>query len=209
MKRTKAQRLLAAACGPALGVLLAVPVGGLLAGAAGADTTCYTGCTTADHRHHHRASDGRRRHAASDHRAARPSPSGVWRSRVLTSRRWRSSVSWRSAWAPFSFVAVAARPDLTTHRRSAREQQDVVGHDRQRPAALAVGQPESRVGPRGARRRFAARTSGEVVAGTDLLVLAVAVAIFAPSVLQWTVAVFVLGVLGVCALRGQYGHASR
>jgi hypothetical protein len=46
MKRTKAQRVLAAACGPALGVLLAVPVGGLLAGAAGADTTCYTGCTT-------------------------------------------------------------------------------------------------------------------------------------------------------------------
>lgn len=49
MKRTKAQRMLAAACGPALGVLLAVPVGGLIAGAAGADTTpdtCYTGCTT-------------------------------------------------------------------------------------------------------------------------------------------------------------------
>ena len=45
MKRTKAQRVLAAACGPALGLLLAVPVGGLLAGAAGADTTCYTGCT--------------------------------------------------------------------------------------------------------------------------------------------------------------------
>jgi hypothetical protein len=47
MKRTKAQRVLAAACGPALGVLLAVPVGGLLAGAAGADTNgCYTGCNT-------------------------------------------------------------------------------------------------------------------------------------------------------------------
>ncbi len=48
MKRTKAQRMLAAACGPALGVLLAVPVGGFIAGAAGADTTdtCYTGCTT-------------------------------------------------------------------------------------------------------------------------------------------------------------------
>jgi hypothetical protein len=45
-KRTKAQRMLAAACGPALGLLLAVPVGGLLAGAAGADTACYTGCTT-------------------------------------------------------------------------------------------------------------------------------------------------------------------
>ena len=42
------------------------------------------------------------------------------------------------------------------------------------------------------------------MAGTDLLVLALAVALFAPSVLQWTVAVFVLGVLGVCALRGQY-----
>jgi len=54
------------------------------------------------------------------------------------------------------------------------------------------------------RRRLAVRTSGEVVAGTDLLVLAVAVAIFAPSVLQWPVAVFVLGVLCVCALRGQY-----
>jgi exopolysaccharide biosynthesis polyprenyl glycosylphosphotransferase len=54
------------------------------------------------------------------------------------------------------------------------------------------------------RRRFAARTSGEVVAGTDLLVLAIAVAAFAPAVLQWTSALFVLGVLGVCALRGQY-----
>jgi hypothetical protein len=46
MKRTKAQRALAVACGPVLGLLLAVPVGGLLAGAAGADSTCYTGCTT-------------------------------------------------------------------------------------------------------------------------------------------------------------------
>ncbi len=46
MKRTKAQRVLAAACGPALGVLLALPVGGLLAGAAGADSSCYTGCDT-------------------------------------------------------------------------------------------------------------------------------------------------------------------
>jgi hypothetical protein len=49
MKRTKAQRLLAAACGPALGVLFAVPVSGLLGGgAAGADTssTCYPACST-------------------------------------------------------------------------------------------------------------------------------------------------------------------
>ena len=46
MKRTKAQRVLAVACGPALGVLLAVPLGGLIAGASGADSTCYTGCST-------------------------------------------------------------------------------------------------------------------------------------------------------------------
>jgi hypothetical protein len=47
MKRTKVQRVLAVACGPALGVLLAVPVAGLVAGTAGAaDTGCYTGCTT-------------------------------------------------------------------------------------------------------------------------------------------------------------------
>ncbi len=46
MKRSKARRLLSAACGPALGVMLAVPVGGLLAGAAGADSSCYWGCTS-------------------------------------------------------------------------------------------------------------------------------------------------------------------
>jgi hypothetical protein len=48
MKTTKARRLLSVACGPVLGVLLAVPVGGLLAGAAGADSNsnCYTGCQT-------------------------------------------------------------------------------------------------------------------------------------------------------------------
>ncbi len=49
MKRTKAQRVRAAACGSVLGLMLAVPVGGLLAGAAGADSTCttgYTGCSS-------------------------------------------------------------------------------------------------------------------------------------------------------------------
>jgi len=46
-KRSKARRrLLSAACGPALGVLFAVPVGGLLTGAAGADSSCYAGCTS-------------------------------------------------------------------------------------------------------------------------------------------------------------------
>ncbi len=53
MKRTKAQRMLAAACGPALGVLLAVPVGGLIAGAAGAATHhLLHGMHHADNRHH-------------------------------------------------------------------------------------------------------------------------------------------------------------
>jgi exopolysaccharide biosynthesis polyprenyl glycosylphosphotransferase len=56
----------------------------------------------------------------------------------------------------------------------------------------------------GSRRRLIAHTSGQAVAGTDLLVLVVAVVLFAPSVLRWSVAVFVLGVLAVCALRGQY-----
>ena len=46
MKRSKARRLLSVASGPILGVMLAVPVGGLLAGTAGADPTCYTGCTS-------------------------------------------------------------------------------------------------------------------------------------------------------------------
>ena len=67
------------------------------------------------------------------------------------------------------------------------------------------GKPEAESGKVAqARRRFAVRTSGEVVAGTDLLVLAIAVAAFAPVVLQWTTALFVFGVFGICALWGQY-----
>src|ERR1700684_1083160 len=67
------------------------------------------------------------------------------------------------------------------------------------------GDPGSESGPvAGVRRRFASRTSGEIVAGMELVVLAIGVGGFAPAVLQWPVAVFVLGVLGVCALRGQY-----
>ena len=46
MNRIKVRRLLSAACVPAMGVMLAVPLGGLFAGSAGADSTCYTGCTT-------------------------------------------------------------------------------------------------------------------------------------------------------------------
>jgi exopolysaccharide biosynthesis polyprenyl glycosylphosphotransferase len=67
-------------------------------------------------------------------------------------------------------------------------------------------QPEAGPGSatRARRRLLAAQTSGEAVAGMDLVVLAPAVVIFAPSVLRWSVAAFVLGVLAICALRGQY-----
>jgi len=45
MKRIKVRRLLvSAACVPAMGVAIALPLGGLLAGSAAADTSCYTGC---------------------------------------------------------------------------------------------------------------------------------------------------------------------
>jgi hypothetical protein len=47
MKRIKVRRLLvSAACVPAMGVAIALPLGGLFAGSAAADTTCYTGCTS-------------------------------------------------------------------------------------------------------------------------------------------------------------------
>ncbi len=46
MKRKKVRRLLSGACVPAMGVMLAVPLGGLFAGSAGADSSCYTGCTS-------------------------------------------------------------------------------------------------------------------------------------------------------------------
>ena len=67
-------------------------------------------------------------------------------------------------------------------------------------------QPESESGTVArARRRFAAGTSGEVVAGTDLLVLAIAVAAFAPAVLQWpTARLRARACSAICALRGQY-----
>jgi hypothetical protein len=46
MKRIKVRRLLvSAACVPAMGVAIALPLGGLFAGSAAADS-CYTGCTS-------------------------------------------------------------------------------------------------------------------------------------------------------------------
>jgi exopolysaccharide biosynthesis polyprenyl glycosylphosphotransferase len=55
-----------------------------------------------------------------------------------------------------------------------------------------------------ASRRAAAISSGEAVAVTDVLVLALAVALLTTNVLQWSVAIFIGGVVAVCALRGQY-----
>jgi hypothetical protein len=46
MNWIRSRRLLSAACVPAMGVALALPLGGLFAGSAAADSTCYTGCTS-------------------------------------------------------------------------------------------------------------------------------------------------------------------
>jgi hypothetical protein len=46
MNKNKVRRLLGAACVPAIGVVLALPLGGLFAASASADSSCYTGCTT-------------------------------------------------------------------------------------------------------------------------------------------------------------------
>jgi hypothetical protein len=46
MKRIKVRRLLSAAGVPAMGVALALPLCGLFAGSVGADSSCYTGCTS-------------------------------------------------------------------------------------------------------------------------------------------------------------------
>jgi hypothetical protein len=46
MKRMKVRRLLCAAAVPAMGIAVALPFAGLFAGSAGADQTCYTGCTS-------------------------------------------------------------------------------------------------------------------------------------------------------------------
>jgi hypothetical protein len=43
----KMRGMLSLASVPVMGALLAVPLSGLLAGSASADSTCYTGCTTA------------------------------------------------------------------------------------------------------------------------------------------------------------------
>ncbi|HEY6474753.1 MAG TPA: sugar transferase [Acidimicrobiales bacterium] len=42
------------------------------------------------------------------------------------------------------------------------------------------------------------------MAGTDLVVLVIAIVAFAPAILAWSTAVLIVGALGICALRGQY-----
>ena len=48
MRKIKVRRVLTAASVPAMGVMLALPLGGLFAGSAAADSTCYTGCASPD-----------------------------------------------------------------------------------------------------------------------------------------------------------------
>ena len=110
-------------------------------------------------------------------------------------------MSWRSAWVPISSTAVVGPPEPL--KRSAREQSE---SRRSRSAVyeLAVGPPQGRIRTvGGVRRRLRLVPAVRSWRGRTS-VLAIAVAAFAPAVLQWPVAVFVLGVLGVCALRGQY-----
>ena len=199
MKRTKAQRVLAAACGPALGVLLAVPLGGLLAGAAGADP-CYTGCTSP-------SSGITNTPAVTTSDGGSTTTADVQRPRVHGSRhrrdgghRCRGDRCWRGS---------RPRPpaDRLNHsQRSAREQSECRRSRSAETYSIGSGagrspnRDRSRARAAGSRLARAARSSRERTS----LVLAVAVAVFAPAVLQWPVAVFVLGVLGVCALRGQY-----
>ena len=75
------------------------------------------GMHDADHRHHHdvtgRAPDEGRRRTTARRLSARRPRRVDWRSPVLTSKRWRSSVSWRSGWAPCSSAAAAGPPDCT------------------------------------------------------------------------------------------------
>ena len=66
-------------------------------------------------------------------------------------------------------------------------------------------QPGSDAGsvPRESRARFLTGF-GQVLAETDVLVLILAAVIFVPRTLYWSAGVFAIGVLAVCALRGQY-----
>ncbi len=62
---------------------------------------------------------------------------------------------------------------------------------------------DSVVAPKVGRSRFLTGFS-HVLAETDLLVLVLAAALFVPRSLYWSAGVLALGVLFVCALRGQY-----
>jgi exopolysaccharide biosynthesis polyprenyl glycosylphosphotransferase len=71
------------------------------------------------------------------------------------------------------------------------------------PRAWTHSGSDSAHAPSVARPRFLTGF-GQVLAETDLLVLALAAVIFVPRTLYWSAGAFALGVLAVCALRGQY-----
>ena len=162
------------------------------------------GLHVADDRHHDLVGE----------RAGTPASGGVdhlrrrradWRSPVLTSRRWRSSVSWPSAWAPCWCAVAAAPPDPRNF--SAREQRMssvTIGRDLQTGSGA---QPESE----SAARRRAAGSPPTPVARPSRA--RTSWSWRSPSRSSHPVCcsgrsrVFVLGVLAVCALRGQYASA--
>ncbi len=71
---------------------------------------------------------------------------------------------------------------------------------------LPSGAPDhTRTAPReGTARSRRTVSYGKVVAAGDVVALAIVLAAFVPNVLQWWVPAFVMGVLGVAGLRGQY-----
>jgi len=71
------------------------------------------------------------------------------------------------------------------------------------PRAWTQPESEPAVAPKVGRTRFLTAFSF-VLPETDLLVLALAAALFVPRSLYWSAGVLALGVLSVCALRGQY-----
>lgn len=71
------------------------------------------------------------------------------------------------------------------------------------PRAWTQPGAESAAAPREARSRFLTGF-GQVLVETDLLVLVLAAVLIAPRSLYWSAGAFALGVLSVCALRGQY-----
>jgi exopolysaccharide biosynthesis polyprenyl glycosylphosphotransferase len=71
------------------------------------------------------------------------------------------------------------------------------------PRAWTQSESDSAVAPRVGRSGFLTGF-GQVLAETDLLVIVLAAVVFVPRTLYWSAGALALGVLTVCALRGQY-----